>query len=531
MKFLQLPFSEVDQFAPTDVAYSRQEPQLISFAKYSPDLKAFRQAIEDRKKNVVDRALLLEVVQNQYQTYITDSQLALSQVKLLQLENTFTVVTAHQPVLFTGPAYVAYKIVSAVKLTQLLTKEYPDYNFVPVFVVGGEDHDFEEMNHTSLYGKTIQWENDEAGSVGRMRTLSLKSAIVALREILGESNSAQEICEMVEKTHTHHEKYGQAFADLLNGLFGHLGLVVINMDEPRFKRRMISIFKDELLNHHSATYVKETQKALEQSGFAAQAYVREINLFYLTEGIRNRIEKTGDVFHIVDTKLQFTQEEILKKLEENPEQFSPNVVIRPLYQEKILPNLAYVGGGGELAYWLERKQQFEFFGINFPVLIRRDSCLFIDKSIIRKMHKLELDILHFCKSESDQIKEYVSSHAEHEFSLDNEKIQIEKLWLEIEEKARVIDPTLKASAAAEGKSQIKALEKFEDRLRRTEKQKHEVALGQIKSIREKIYPGNGLQERTTNYLEFYLRDPENYFTILLEHFDPLNMQLKILFED
>ncbi|MBK8505265.1 MAG: bacillithiol biosynthesis cysteine-adding enzyme BshC [Saprospiraceae bacterium] len=531
MKVIKIPYSEVEQFSATDVAYANLDKDLLKFAKYEPNLESFEQVLADKAQDLTDRDLLADVLRKQYATYITDTVLAEGQINLLADERTFTIVTAHQPVLFTGPAYLAYKIISAVKLTRSLKEKHTDFNFIPVFVTGGEDHDFDEMDHANLYGKTIQWKNEESGSVGRMSTKSLDEALQSLKDILGDSPSARECFDVFEKTHTHHRSYGRAFCDLINGLFGSLGIVVLNMDEPRFKEKMKNIFKDEILSHHSADYVRSTQKEMENAGFGPQAYARDINLFYLDKGMRNRIEKVGQSYQIVDTTLSFSEKEILEMIEKEPERFSPNVVVRPLFQEKILPNLAYVGGGGELAYWLERKNQFEFFGINFPVLVRRDSCLWVDKGTLKKMQKLELDVSDFFKPEVEQIREFVSRNAEHEFSLQDEKGKLELLWSIIENKAAAIDPTLKGAAAAEGKNQIKSLEKIEDRLRRAEKQKHEVALGQIRNIREKLYPGGGLQERTSNFLEFYLRNPDNYFQTLLDAFDPLDMHLKVLVDD
>lgn len=531
MKVLSIAYSEVEQFSPTDVAYASQVPELLNFAKYPPSLDQFDRIIKDKSEESIDRAVLFEVLNDQYRQYITDTNHALPLLEKLKNPHCFTVITAHQPVLFTGPAYVAYKIVSAVQLTRQLSDRFPELEFVPVFVTGGEDHDFEEMDHTQIYGKTIKWVNDESGPVGRMSTSTLGPALEKLKEILGTSPSATEVYSLFDKTHHHHRQYGLAFADLINGLFGHLGILVANMDDPRFKVKMKEIFKDELINHHSAKYVRSTQKEMEDAGFGAQAYARDINLFYLEKGLRNRIEQDNGEYRVVDTDLRFSQEEILNLVETNPEKFSPNVVIRPLYQERIFPNLAYVGGGGELAYWLERKSQFEFFGINFPMLVRRDSCLWIDKGSLKKMQKLELPVTDFFQSEVEQIKAFVRKNAEHEFSLGEEKLQLEALWEEIERKAAIIDPTLKSAAGAEAKNQIKALEKIEDRLRRTEKQKHEIALGQIRGIREKLYPEGGLQERTVNFLEFYLRNPEDYFDTLLQVFNPLDMRLKVLIDE
>jgi bacillithiol biosynthesis cysteine-adding enzyme BshC len=531
MKILKVPFTEIEQFSAMDIAYATQDERVLAFQKYRPELSDFKQVIQDKQSDQTDRTLLCEVLADQYQAYSTDVQSALKQIDRLKRDNTFTIVTAHQPVLFTGPAYLIYKIISAIKLTRQLKERYPEFDFIPVYVSGGEDHDFEEMDHMHLYGKTIKWENDEAGSVGRMHTSSLKPALEQLGEILGDAESAKKIFELFKTTLQHQQLYGRAFADLINGLFGHLDLVVINMDDARLKATMIQVFKDELLTNRSAEFVRDTQDRLENAGLKAQAFARDINLFYLGLGTRARIERDGDHYQVLDSELRFTEEEIVAELEAHPERFSPNVIVRPLYQEKILPNLAYVGGGGELAYWLERKSQFEYFGINFPMLVRRDSCLWIDKGVVKKMNKLDLEISDFFKDEVQQIKDYVAKNAEHEFSLKDEKLQIENIWQAIAGKANIIDPTLKGAVAAEASNQIKNLEKIEDRLRRAEKQKHEIAIGQIKSIREKLYPGGGLQERYTNFLEFYCRQSDSYFDTLLENFDPLDMCLKIIVEE
>jgi len=531
MKSIELDFDKVEQFSASDVAYATRDERFQSFLKYNPNWNSFPQVIRDKQEEPIDRVLLTKVLRAQYASYTTDTEKALSQVKLLENENTFTIVTAHQPVLFTGPSYVIYKIISAIKTTQVLKENHPDFDFIPVFISGGEDHDFDEMDHTNLFGKAIVWSNDEEGSVARMSTKSLTTALEQLEQILGNAPAAKELFALIHQTHTRHAIYGKAFADLINGLLGHMGVVVLNMDEPALKERMKNIFKDELLHHHSAALVRDTQSKLENEGLKAQAFARDINLFYLDNGMRSRIEKDGDSFVIVDTDLRFTEEQILDLLENSPEKFSPNVIIRPLYQEKILPNLAYVGGGGELAYWLERKSQFDFFGINFPMLIRRDSCLWIDKGSVKKMAKLDLDVMDFMKSEIQQIKDFVAANAEHEFSLSAEKDRLSAIWEEVALKADSIDSSLKAKVASEGTNQIKSLEKIEDRLRKAEKQKHEIAINQIQGIREKFYPSGGLQERFANFMEFYVRQPDTYFNVLLEHFDPLDMRLKIIVEE
>ncbi|MCB0689043.1 MAG: bacillithiol biosynthesis BshC, partial [Saprospiraceae bacterium] len=202
MKLLTVPYKEVEQFSATDIAFSQQSQALQAFAKYSTDLNSFEQVIADKQKDPVDRNLLYEVVKAQYQQYITDTNVAQRQIEKLKDANCFTIITAHQPVLFTGPAYVAYKIISAIKLAEDLCTKFPAFQFVPVFVTGGEDHDFEEMDHMTLYGKSIKWESEETGSVGRMSTKSLQASLKQLEEILGNSPVAQEVYKIFADTHT-----------------------------------------------------------------------------------------------------------------------------------------------------------------------------------------------------------------------------------------------------------------------------------------------------------------------------------------
>lgn len=528
MKITHCNFGEVSPFSPTDIAIATQDDRLQQFIKYSPSIESFRQVIEDKKKDKTDREVLVKVLREQYSRYVTNTEKGESLIDLLADPRTFTVTTAHQPVLFTGPLYVIYKIISAVKMTRNLQSVYSDYNFVPVFISGGEDHDFEEMNHMNLFGKDIIWNNDENGSVARMSTKSLGPALEELKEILGTSPSAERIYELFHQTHTSHEVYGTAFCDLINGIFSDIGIIVLNMDHPALKRKMIPIFRDELIDHHSMNLVRDTQDKIEQAGFKPQAYAREINLFLLDEGRRDRIELVDGKYTIVDTDVSYSQDEMLDLLEQSPERFSPNVVMRPLYQETILPNLAYIGGGGELAYWIERKSQFAHFDLNFPMLIRRDSCLWVEGSVTKRIHKLGLELSDFFKEETVLIKEYVTAAAENEFKLGKEKGQLMQIFKGIEEKAKAIDPTLRSAIAAEAKNQLKSLEKIEDRMRRTEKQKHDIAIGQIKTVLDKLFPQGSMQERKINFLNFYFRDPDNYLSNLMEAFDPLDARLKII---
>lgn len=515
-----LPYPTVPQLAAKDLAYATQHAALRPFYQYVPTLESFQQVILDKAKQAIDRSLLVEVLRQQYHELET-TELVQQHLELLAEDNTFVVVTAHQPSLFTGPLFYWYKVFTTINLAKELSLAYPAYHFVPMLVNGAEDHDFEEINHANLFGKTLRWEHDAVGgSCGDMSTATLEPVLAQLKEVLGEGENATYIYQQIEAAYTSHEKYANATIDLVNRLFGAYGLVAINMNVPAFKRRFIPIMREELFQQSSQALIAATQEALTEAGFSGQAHAREINLFYLQTNRRDRIVREGEDFVVLNTDLRFSPAAMEAELEAHPERFSPNVVLRPLFQELILPNLAYVGGGGEIAYWLERKTQFAHFGINYPLLLRRNSLLWIDKGTSNRIDKLGLRVHDLFVDTEFLIKQYIALNSEGELSLKEEMVQLQALFELVRQKALSVDPTLEKTVLAEGVKQEKVLEQLEGRLVRAEKQKHETALNQIRSLKEKLFPGNGLQERVDNFLNFYLKYGEGFGTVLAEVIDP-----------
>jgi len=520
MEVQKIPFQEIPHLSTKDIAYATQDEKLKPFYEYDVRLDSFPQVIADKQKDPINRNALVEALQKQYEDLDT-TDLVRANIKKLGDDHTFTVTTAHQPGLFTGPLYYIFKIISTINLAERLSKTYPDYQFVPIFISGAEDHDFEEVNHTRLFGKDITWENEESGGVGFMKTDSLKPVLAELKEILGDSEDAQRAYALVEEAYTSHERYGRATHHLVNQLFKDYGLVVVSMDDAALKHLFISYIKQEIFTQPSQKLINEAQEALEKVGFGEQAHAREINFFYLQDQLRSRIVQEGDHFTVLDTDIQWTRDQLEQEIDEHPERFSPNVVMRPIYQECVLPNLAYIGGGGELSYWLERKKQFAHFGLNFPMLIRRNSALWVDRGACKRMDKLGLSAKDIFEETESLIKRFVRDETEHEVDLGPEKGQLHQLFQAIAEKAAEIDPTLKKKTLAEGAKQLKSLENLEGRLMKAEKQRHETAINQIRSLKDKLFPGNGLQERQENFLNFYLRYGNEFFETLKEHLNPL----------
>lgn len=535
MNISRLPFSAFPMLSKFDRAYTEQTAIFENFYNYSPDFQSFEKVISDKSKADIDRNLLVSVLEKQYAglTIHAEKERILEKIKLLLDEKTFTVTTAHQPSLLTGPLYFVYKIFSTIKLSEELATRYPQQNFVPVFVIGGEDHDFDEVNNISIFGKKITWQraDNEGGAVGMMQTASLQAVLDELKPLLGDSENAQKVFGIIENAYTQHPVYQDATQALLHELFGKYGLVVLNMNDAALKRRFIPIMEKEIVEQPSKPLVSETQNALETLGFKAQAFARDINLFYLRDNLRERIVEENGVYRALNTDFQWqTTADILKELHETPQYFSPNVVLRPLFQECILPNLAYIGGGGELAYWLERKTQFAYFGINFPMLIRRNSVMFLDKGSQERFKKLDAELLDLVDSTDVLVKKYVAKQSSTPLSMTAEKAALSDVLDAIRAKVLAVDASLEKVVLAEKTKQLQSIEALESRVLKAEKQKHETALNQLKALQQKLFPNGGLQERTDNILPIYLKHGDTFFEILKENLNPLEQGFIIIAE-
>ena len=532
MEISHIPFAQLPMLAKTDRAYAEQEPALRPFYKYPFTLASFKKVIADKVKDVTNRQVLVSTLIKQYRDLDTEGGV-LKRIESLANAVTFTVTTAHQPSLFTGPLFFIYKIFSTINLAKTLKKEYPDYNFVPVFVIGGEDHDFEEVNFINIFNKKLTWNkpDTEGGAVGMMKTGSLHHVLEELKSVLGSSENAEIIFKKIETAYTEHSIYHDATQALLHDLFGKYGLIVLNMNDADLKRLFIPIMKREIMEQPSKQFVETAQNALEILGFKSQAFPRDINLFYLRENLRERIVYENGIYKALNTDFQWGSEEaILKELETTPQYFSPNVVLRPLFQELVLPNLAYIGGGGELAYWLERKKQFEYFGINFPVLVRRNSALIIDKGSKERLAKLDIQLIDLVENTDILIKKYVNKLSDTPLSMTDEKSAIEQIFSDLLKKTVAIDPTLEKAVLAEKTKILQSIEIIEAKLMKSEKQKNETSLNQIRNLAQKFFPNSGLQERIDNFLPYYIKYGETFFDILNDNLNPFETGLVIFTE-
>lgn len=490
--------------------------------------KGFKNQIKLKQDfSVKKREVLVKELTRQYKN-ITLSKAVSTNIELLNKNNTFTVTTGHQLNLFTGPLYFLYKIISTLNLAKQLKEKFTNINFVPIYWMATEDHDFDEINFFNLKHKKITWKSNQKGAVGNFCTKELKEVLQKLKVELGISKNATALLKLFEESYVKHCNLEEATRYLVNKLFGNLGIVVLDANSVAFKKQFSSIVREELLSNTAFENVLFSNKALKKKGYATQVNPRKINLFYLDDNLRERIVFKEGKYIVNGTNLSFSKQEILEELDKKPEKFSPNVIMRPLYQETILPNLAYIGGGGELAYWFQLKKYFKSVGEKLPILVLRNSVLLLtakQKNKLKKLHiSLEELFLPLPKLIDKKIKEI--SEIKIDFSPQEQLLQ--NSFKELKQMAKKTDVTFLNAVNAQERKQLRGLKVLEKRLLKAQKRKHLDVVSRIKILHNEIFPNGKLQERTSNFSEFYALQGERLLPMLVKKINPLTTKFKIV---
>ncbi len=528
-----IPYDKTGYFSKLICDYLDKKDSLRSFYHRFPDAEGFEKQIEEKADfPQMQRDLLVEVLKGQYSsldlnTYVNDN------IDLLLKKNTFTITTGHQLNLFTGPLYFLYKIISVIKLTQQLKRDYPENDFVPIYWMATEDHDFEEINYFRLNGKKVRWnradvKNNNKGAVGELFTKGLDAVHQQFCAELGSTRGAQELCELFEKSYLNHDNLADATRYLANSLFAAYGLVIIDANNKDLKKLFISYMEAELKDQISFDTVNPKAEALAVAGYGVQVNPREINLFYLTEGIRERIIEREGSYYVHGTELRFSKDEILRELRENPERFSPNVIMRPLYQEVILPNLCYIGGGGELAYWFELKDYFEAVGVPFPILLLRNSALLLKEKQFLKTQKLDLSLTDLFLNQNDLVNRKIRKISNIDIDFSKQKEHLVKQFEEMYEIAQETDKSFLGAVRAQEVKQLKGLEALEKRLLQAQKKKLGDHVKRLTFLQNEAFPDQNLQERVMNFSEFYLEYGDQLIPKLFDELDPLSHEFTVI---
>lgn len=518
MELHKVSFADTNAFSKSFLDYIEGNHQLTKFYNRPPDLTSFREQINDKATSFSQstRQLLADTLMAQYAS-LEAPEAVNKNIAALRESTTFTVTTGHQLNIFTGPLYFIYKIVTVINACKQLRQQYPQHTFVPVYWMASEDHDFDEIKYLKLYGKKYTWESAQTGAVGRFNPKELKTLLADVPGAI----------ELFKTAYLKHNTLADAVRYYVNALFGHEGLVVVDGDSRALKSVLAQVMEDDLFRHTAKGLVDTTNAALEALGYKTQVYARDCNFFYLDTNLRARLEREGDAFRVVDTPHTFTADAIRTMIRETPEKLSPNVILRPLYQEMILPNLAYVGGPAEVVYWLQLKEVFGKYNTPFPILMPRNFAMVIDAPAWRKFEKTGIQLTDLFKEKHALFNHIATVFATHTIKLNGEKEAIENYFKTIQQQASAIDSTLGPLVGAEMSRAVKSLEKIESKLLKAEKRFQSDRLRQVEAVKDTLFPGGGLQERTDNFLNFYQQDPQ-FIQKLVMHFDPFDFRFNVL---
>jgi bacillithiol biosynthesis cysteine-adding enzyme BshC len=493
-----------------------------------PHIQNFKEQILEKQtsweSSTHKRNDLAQVLRDQY-TYLNldADHPVLHNVHVLSQNNTFTVTTGHQLNLFTGPLYFLYKIASTINLCKQLTDHYLEFNFVPVYWMATEDHDFEEIQFFNYGDRKLVYERQASGAVGRMSTTGLDQVSETFSNLLGHHDHANFLKSLFHKAYVEHDNLADATRFIAHEIFGDHGLVILDGDDSTLKSHASSYFKDDLLEQVAFNEVSKVTDHF-QENHKVQVNPREVNLFYLTDDHRGRIIRDNDSFTVDGSDLQFSQKEILTELEQFPERFSPNVILRPLYQEVILPNLCYIGGGGEIAYWLELKAFFDASKVTFPILLLRNSAQLITKKAVEKASALDLEIQDLFQKDYELENQVTKQISEISIDFSTQKEHLKNQFKELYEIAHNTEKSFETAVAAQEHKQIKGLENLEKRLLKAQKRKLSDQVHRATDLQAQILPNGNLQERVINFSYYYATYGSQLIETIMDALDPLDLR-------
>lgn len=494
-----IAFDSISFFNPLVIDLLNEDEKLNAFHTNTLTIQELinqRSNFSTTQRNVLHSALT-EQYNELWKHTITNKERITTQLNTLLNPNTFTVTTGHQLCLMTGPLYFVYKIITTINYTEQLNATHSQHHFVPVYWAATEDHDFEEINNFKLYNKNLETTADTQGAVGNIYLQNITELREQLVSILGTTSYAAAIIHLFDSAYTPTNTLAKATQLLVHELFAQYGLLIIDANNATLKQSMHTVFTNELTHNTAFKLSTTTIAGLEQQGYKnIQVTPREINLFMMHHNKRERIVKTKTNYTVGASTYT------LEELQNNISQLSPNVLLRPLYQESILPNIAYVGGGGELAYWLELKSIFDYYNVPFPHLLLRHSVLIIEESTLEKLSSKQLSVSDLFESADTITKKYIKLNTEKEFSITAYQQQLEQLYTTINTKLSTIDKSLAPVANAELKKSIDGLYALNGKVNKALKQQHANGIAQVIKQKEKYFPDDGLQERYENIFQY-----------------------------
>lgn len=523
MHLSRYSFTELNFLKSVVNDYLEKKESVKGLSNYAPNKSGLLDACKDRNdKQPANRQVLVKTLKQQYARQNINDDKVFKNIDALLEVDSFTVTTGHQLNLFGGTQYFIYKIAETIKAAEELSAD-SGKKVVPVFWMASEDHDFEEINHAQIFGERYEWTSQEKGAVGRFNPCNALNSLESLIPKMSHEKTGQELAELFSKAYKHHT-LAEATRYWVHELFKNYGLVILDGDDRALKKLFAPIMRKELQKQITVHEVEKTNEKLIALDYHTQVHVRNINLFYLDEAGRNRIVKQGNQFLVLESEKTFTETEILKELDSQPEKFSPNALMRPMYQESILPNVSYIGGAAEIAYWLQLKSAFEAYDIFYPHLKVRNSAVWLNRRDAKKLRNIGYELSHLFERKEDFIAAYAESHYSGADFFDLSK-EIEKLWERFNEKSDEAFHELKLEAGKFSAHKIKELKKLRQDLRKTVKAKNDADINLIHRLYDSVFPNGTLQERIDTFIPTYIDLGASYIQEIMKNLDPYAHEL------
>ncbi|MEJ2493678.1 MAG: bacillithiol biosynthesis cysteine-adding enzyme BshC [Ignavibacteriaceae bacterium] len=470
-------------------------------------------------KSIVDsdnpnRKKLKPILEKQY-VDISKSDKTNKNIELLSKDNTLAIVTGQQLGILGGPLYTFYKIITIIKLSNFLNERYDDFNFVPVFWLAGDDHDFNEVRAISVIDKdnnikTVGYKEEidpeEAKlSIGKIKfDETIEEFFSTLNDSLRDTEFKQPLLEELKNYYKTDETFTTAFQKLIHSVFDEYGLVILNPQERDVKELLKPIFKKEITDFREHTEKLVHLSAELEEIYHAQVKVKPVNLFFSTEDGRYSIEPVENEYKLKRKRKSFTQEELLDLVETEPERFSPNVLLRPICQDYILPTAFYIGGPSEVAYFAQATLLYDFYKIQTPIIYPRSSATLLETNINKILEKYNVAIDDIFFGAEELKKKVIHSLTENRVDdiFAEAENEIELTFDRLREKLFELDKTIADTSKKYRGKIVSALSELKGKAEQAQNQKYEVTLRQLDRACTIIFPAGQLQERTINYTYF-----------------------------
>lgn len=442
-------------------------------------------------------------------------QQTLDNIDKLSSGNAFAIVTGQQSTIFTGPLYTIYKALTAIKLSTYLSEKY-QAEFIPIFWTESNDHDFEEANHIYLLDQNndsikLEYKPSQYIPDSSIKDISIDNGFCELINSLDgyfhNTDFKKDIFEIINKSYQPSKNLSYGFGKMMTSLIGKYGAVMLDPSDPEIKSLMSPIFQKEIESPlKSVEIINSAGNELESFGYESQ--IEKSNdstcLFIEENGSRRKLFFRNDRFEIDGTNTSISKNELLDTLQIAPYRFSPNVALRPITQDYILPTVAYVAGPGEISYFAQLANLYAHFAINMPVIYPRASFTIVEGKIQRVIEKNELELSdlseHYESLFSRISKEKASDKLEN--LIEPSRVDVEMILKNLSSKLSEIDPNLGNISESIRKKIDQQINSLKEKAYQTQRSHDDTMRNQIKRACMNIYPDGKPQERTFNIVQY-----------------------------